>query len=359
MLSAEERTRYDRHLILPEFGEAAQLKLKNAKVLVIGAGGLGCPALLYLAAAGVGTIGIVDGDNIEESNLQRQVLFGSEDIGKSKAEVAAEKLSKQNPFVSIDAIPEFLTTANAIVLFSEYDVILDGTDNFATRYLCNDAAVICNKPLIHGSIFKFEGQVSVFNYKNGSTYRCLFPEPPALGSVPSCSEIGVIGVLPGIIGNYQAMETIKVITGIGEPLTGKLLCINTLNNTQQILEFDRNETHASISELLESYEIFCGFNPLVKEISFKEAQILLNKENSQLIDVREADEFKNHNVGGKNLPLSTFETNQIHEGSTPIFICQKGGRSLKAAQLFSVGLNRKAFSVTGGIDGLSEEIAAL
>ncbi len=350
MLSPEERQRYDRHLILPEFGEEAQLKLKNAKVLVIGAGGLGCPALLYLTAAGVGTIGIIDGDIVDESNLQRQVLFASRDIGKKKAEIAAQKLSKQNQFVHFKVYSELLTNQNALALFEQYDVIVDGTDNFATRYLCNDAAVICNKPLVHGSIFKFEGQVSVFNYQNGPTYRCLFPEPPSAGTVPSCSEIGVIGVLPGIVGNYQALETIKVITGVGSALSGKLLCINTLNNSQQILEFDRDETLATVSRLLDSYEVFCGFNPLIKEITFDEAQLLLEGKNHQLIDVRETQEFNNHNIGGKNLPLSSLHPDQITELSTPIFICQKGVRSLRAAQLFSETTNKNAFSIVGGID---------
>ena len=350
MLNSVEKERYDRHLILPEFGEAAQLKLKKSKVLVVGAGGLGCPALLYLTAVGVGTIGIIDGDKVDVSNLQRQVLFNTSDVGANKAEVAADRLRLQNDLIKIKAYPFLLTNNNALDLFSEYDVIVDGTDNFATRYLCNDAAVIANKPLIHGSIFKFEGQVSVFNYENGPTYRCLFPEPPSPNSVPSCSEIGVLGVLPGIIGNYQALETIKVITDIGEPLSGKLLCINTLNNSQQVLEFEKDPVHSQVEQLQDNYEHFCGFNPLVKEISYSEAELLLHSADYRLVDVREIDEYENYNIGGLNLPLSTSNFERSNQSQTPVFICQKGIRSKNAANLFSENLDRISYSIVGGID---------
>jgi len=354
MLNSAEKERYDRHLTLPEFGEKAQLKLKNAKVLVVGAGGLGCPVLLYLAAVGVGCIGIIDGDVVDVSNLQRQVLFNTSDIGIKKAEVAAIRLQLQNDLIKIKSYPFLLTNNNALDLFSEYDVIVDGTDNFATRYLCNDAAVISKKPLIHGSIFKFEGQVSVFNYQNGPTYRCLFPEPPSQGSVPSCSEIGVLGILPGIIGSYQALETIKVITGVGEPLSGKLLCINTLNNSQQVLEFEKDPEHSKVGQLLDNYERFCGLNALVKEISYTAAKLLLDAPDYQLIDVREMTEYENYNIGGLNLPLSTWDFEFSNQLKTPIFICQKGIRSKNAAQQFSKNLNQHSYSIVGGIEDIKK-----
>lgn len=352
MLSTEEKKRYDRHIILPEFGEEAQQKLKDATVLVVGAGGLGCPVLLYLTAAGVGTIGIIDGDIVDESNLQRQVLFGTNDIGLNKASTAAKKLKLQNPFVEFITYPENLSEKNALSIFEAFDVIVDGSDNFATRYLCNDAAVICDKPLVHGSIFKFEGQVSVFNYLNGPTYRCLFPEPPAAGSVPSCSEIGVLGVLPGIIGNYQALETIKVITKIGNVLSGKLFCINTLNNSQQILEFDKNPDTATVSELLDNYSYFCGLSDLIEEINYTKAKDLMATNKFQLIDVREPAEYEAHNMGGKNHPLSSFDTKDIDIALTPIFLCAKGQRSKNAAQAFSITTNQKAYSIVGGINNI-------
>ena len=229
MLSKAEIKRYARHLILPEIGEEGQLKLKQAKILVIGTGGLGCPVLHYLCAAGAGTIGIIDGDKVEESNLQRQILFSSCDVGKQKADVAKEKLSGQNPLIKITAYCQLLTANNALEVITEYDIVIDGSDNFATRYLVNDACVILNKILVFGSIFKFEGQVSVFNYQNGPTYRCLYPEPPSHGEIPNCAEAGVLGVLPGICGTLMANEVIKIITGTGKVLSGELLAFDALN----------------------------------------------------------------------------------------------------------------------------------
>src|ERR1035437_2494874 len=227
-MTTEEKRRYARHIILPEIGLEGQQKLKQAKVLVVGAGGLGCPVLQYLTAAGVGTLGIIDFDTVDESNLQRQVLYSTEDIGKHKAAIAKEKLEKQNPDINLVSHVAHLTSANALEIISQYDIVVDGSDNFATRYLVNDACVILNKVLVFGSIFKFEGQVSVFNYKGGPTYRCLYPEAPAEGDVPNCAEIGVLGVLPGIVGTLQANEVIKIITGIGDILSGKLLTLDAL-----------------------------------------------------------------------------------------------------------------------------------
>jgi molybdopterin/thiamine biosynthesis adenylyltransferase len=241
MLNQEENKRYNRHVILDQVGLEGQLKLKAAKVLVIGAGGLGCPVLQYLTAAGVGTIGIIDFDTIDLSNLQRQILFTKNDLGKNKAEVAAQRLKQLNDQVKFKAYPERLTTKNALELFSAYDLIIDGTDNFSTRYLVNDAAVLTNKPLVYGSIYKFEGQVAVFNYENGATYRCLFPVPPKAGTVKNCSEIGVIGVLPGIIGTQQANEAIKIIVGIGKPLSGQLLIYDALKASYLTVGIQRSE----------------------------------------------------------------------------------------------------------------------
>ena len=222
--------RYSRHIILSEIGQIGQDRISNTKVLVIGAGGLGCPILQYLTAAGVGTIGIIDFDVVELSNLQRQVLFGTSSLGKNKAIAAKARLEDLNDSISIIAYPEPLTYQNAIALFNQYNIIVDGSDNFETRYLVNDACIITNKPLVFGAIYKFEGQVSVFNYQNGPSYRCLFPTPPKKDSVPNCSEIGVLGVLPGIIGSMQANEVLKIILGLGNSLSGKLLCYNALTS---------------------------------------------------------------------------------------------------------------------------------
>ncbi|MEO8086626.1 MAG: HesA/MoeB/ThiF family protein [Bacteroidota bacterium] len=246
-LSKEELIRYSRHLSLKEFGLDAQLRLKQAKVLVVGAGGLGCPALLFLTAAGTGKIGIVDFDIVETSNLQRQVLFTESDIGKSKAEVAVEHLRKRNSFVEIESFNQKLSLESAMQLFPAYDLILDCTDNFTARYAINDACVLLDKPFVYGSIFKFEGQVSLFNAKNtsgiyGPTYRCLFPIPPEAGTVPSCEEAGVIGFLPGLIGTLQAAEAIKWISGIGGSLSGKLLSVNSLTLQFDLFDVERNET---------------------------------------------------------------------------------------------------------------------
>ena len=289
MLSKEEKKQYHRHLILDQIGESGQLKLKQAKVLVIGAGGLGCPVLQYLTAAGVGTIGIIDGDRVESSNLQRQILFTVNDVAQFKAQVAAQKLSELNPFIQFNIILEYLSTQNAIELFQQYDIIVDGTDNFPTRYLTNDAAVLTGKPLVSASIFKFQGQLSVFNYKGSGTYRCLFPEAPPEGAVPSCSQVGVLGVLPGILGSLQANEALKIILELGDILQNKLLCINTLTLEQQILCFAKNSA-IQISKLEQDYSLVCGeISPDILSISAKE--FLENKSAYQLLDVRTKNEY--------------------------------------------------------------------
>lgn len=329
MLSNNEKKFYSRHLLLDNIGREGQEKLKQAKVLVIGAGGLGCPILQYLTAAGVGTIGIVDGDTVEVSNLQRQILYTIEDVGKLKAKCAANRLNLQNPYVKINVYQEFLTTKNAIEIFSDYDIIVDGSDNFQTRYLCNDAAVITNKPLVFGSIFKFEGQVTVFNYNNGPTYRCLYPVPPNHGSVPSCSDIGVLGVLPGIIGNYQANETLKIILGIGEVLSGKLLTFNALTMSQVMFNFNKNKT-LKITALESDYDVFCGVLKADSELTLE--QVNANLEMYNLLDVREDWEREQYHINGEHIPLNLLPERygEINTNRPIVVYCKSGIRSKRA-----------------------------
>ncbi len=361
MLNAEEKSRYHRHLILQGFGEVAQEKLKRASVLVIGAGGLSCPALLYLTAAGVGRIGIMDDDRVEISNLQRQILFSSESVGRNKAQAAAEELRKRNPFIELAPIPERLTTKNALKLFGEFDIILDGTDNFSSRYLINDAAVLSRKPVVYGSIFKFEGQLSVFNYQNGATYRCLFPDPPAAGTVPNCAEIGVIGVLPGIIGTQQANEVIKIITGIGEPCSGKLVLYNSLKAEYTSVTISRNDdavekvrNNASLFEQMD-YALFCGetsTNPRY-EIDLVEFKRLLADGHITVLDVREPSELPELSYPKKiqiSLRILPENTSKIPSLEQVVVICQSGKRSLAALRLLKDEYNfRNLVSLKGGI----------
>lgn len=356
MLNKEEIARYSRHLLLPEIGMAGQEKIKNAKILIIGAGGLGCPALQYLTAIGIGVIGIIDFDKVDESNLQRQILYSTDDIGKLKTEAAVSKLYKQNPFVKINSYPVRLTNKNALKFFSEYDLIIDGTDNFATRYLVNDACVLMNKPLIYGSIYKFDGQVSVLNYTDssrtsGPTYRCLFPTPPISGSVPNCSEIGVLGILPGIIGTLQATEAIKIITGIGEPLSGKLLLVDALAMNFQTIEIVRNNEWINSApknreEFLQTdYEYFCGNKNIefetkpdsVHSISAHELKsIIENNPEIQLLDVRELYEQPQINeLKDIQIPLGDIpnQTHLISKNKKVIVFCKSGLRSKHAIEI--------------------------
>ena len=347
-LNTEEIKRYARHLILPEIGIEGQQKLKQAKVLVIGAGGLGCPVLQYLIAAGVGTIGIVDFDRVEESNLQRQILYSTGDIGKYKVEVAKEKLSKQNPFVKIITYCQLLTATNALEIISNYEIIVDGSDNFATRYLVNDACVILNKSLVFGSIFKFQGQLSVFNYKGGPTYRCLYPEPPADGEIPNCAEIGVMGVLPGIIGALQANEVIKIIVGVGEVLSGKLLTFDSLTVQFNTFDIAVNPENIKINKLID-YELFCGS---IKEITAEELkQKIKLKEDFQLIDVREKTEYQIKNIGGILIPLGNLANNfdKINADKEIIVHCAGGVRSKKAVRLLMEQGFKKVYSLKNGL----------
>jgi molybdopterin/thiamine biosynthesis adenylyltransferase/rhodanese-related sulfurtransferase len=352
-MTNEEQKRYNRHIILPEIGIEGQEKLKKSSVFVIGAGGLGCPVLLYLAAAGVGKIGIADFDVVDESNLQRQVLYTKEDIGLSKAEQAKKRLQLLNPFIKIEAHKIKISRENILELLKEYDIVVDGSDNFATRYLVNDACIILNKSLVFGSIFKFEGQVSVFNYKEGPTYRCLYPEPPKDGEVPNCSEIGVIGVLPGIVGTLQANEVIKIITGAGNVLSGKLLMFDALSMNFNSISFKATPENRNIKELID-YEVFCGVAETnTNQISAKELKLKMEKENTfQLIDVRNEEEFERFNIGGKLIPLSELEgrINEILLDAEVVLICQSGKRSEKAAEILKKYKFSKLYNLTGGLN---------
>lgn len=360
MLNDKEKYRYSRHLLLDKVGERGQQKLKAAKVLVIGAGGLGCPVLQYLTAAGVGTIGIIDFDKVDETNLQRQILFTINDIGKNKAIAAKERLEQFNQFVKFDVYAEKLTAKNALSIFKHYDVVVDGTDNFSTRYLVNDACVITQKPLVYGAIYKFEGQVSVFNYKNGPSYRCLFPEPPKPGSVPSCSDVGVIGVLPGIIGTQQANEALKIILEIGTLLSGKLLMYDALQSSFTTLKVNRSEEQ--ITKVLNSkndfenndYDLFCGIKPveLKGEITSSELKKMLENEILQLLDVREEwEQPKIENYEVLNIPLNQIPASlvQIDKTKKTVVICQHGVRSLKAIEFLKVNGFNNLINLTGGM----------
>lgn len=337
MLTDKEKLRYNRQMILPELGEIGQNKLKTAKVLVVGAGGLGCPALQYLSAAGVGTIGVIDDDSVDISNLHRQIMYNEGDIGKQKVLCIKEKLVQANPHVEIRSYPERLTVENALEIIEQYDIVLDGSDNFATRYLVNDTCVILKKPFVYGAIFQFEGQVSVFNYNNSPTYRCLFPEPPAEGTMPSCSEAGVIGILPGIIGSFQASEVIKMITGIGEPLAGQLFMIDLRTNSSNTIRFKANPENLLINQLKENYnDATCSVKGAISEIDAVELKAWLEEDNNaiQLIDVREKHEFEAKNIGGENLPLSSFGQylTQIKATKKTVVCCQSGTRSKVAME---------------------------
>ena len=344
--------RYSRHIILSEIGQEGQDKLSKAKVLVIGAGGLGCPVLQYLTAAGIGTLGIMDFDVVEMSNLQRQVLFGTSSLGENKAEAAKKRLEDLNDSISIIAYPEKLTHKNAINLFNQYDIIVDGSDNFATRYLVNDASVITNKPLVFGAIYKFEGQVSVFNYNNGPSYRCLFPTSPEKGAVPNCSEIGVLGVLPGIIGTMQANEVLKIILGLGQPLSGKLLCYNALNS--QTITLNINRSTSEIETILGKKDSF--HTQYIKEICEIEIDTIsiaevINQTNIQIIDVRETHETpKVKGLEVISIPLSKLETQleKINPEKKKVIFCQSGIRSKKAVSILKSHEINNCYSINEG-----------
>ena len=347
VFTKEEYARYNRHIIIPGFGLEAQQKLKAARVLVIGSGGLGSPVLLYLAAAGVGTIGIVDFDVVDDSNLQRQVLFGVDSIGQPKVEAARKRIEALNPYINIKVYNTHLNSQNALDILRDYDVIADGTDNFPTRYLVNDAAVLLGKPNVYASIFQFEGQVSVFNYRDangilGPNYRDLYPTPPPPGLVPSCAEGGVLGVLPGIIGSLQALEVIKVITGVGETLSGRFYIFDALNFESRTFTIKPrvdnpiSGENPTITGLID-YEQFCGMRAVeekpLREITAKELyDWQVTGEPFQLIDVREPHEYAIVNIGGELIPLGTVtdKSDLIDRDKKVVVHCKMGGRSAKA-----------------------------
>lgn len=315
---------------------------------MIGAGGLGCPVLQYLAAAGTGEIGIIDHDVVDESNLHRQILYSNSDVGKKKASVAKAKLLALNPFVAVNDYPERLTVKNAPSLFSIYDLIIDGSDNFPTRYLVNDICMELKKPLVFGSIFKFEGQVSVFNYQDGPSYRDIFPDPPAEGEVPNCAEIGVIGVLPGIIGLYMVNEAIKIICGIGETLSGKLMSINALDNSINIFKVEKAN---SIGKNAPKNTV--KSSPDVSEINMDKLDAWLAQSPDEvcLIDVREEHEFEAYNIGGQNIPLSDIadEVKKFPLNKKLVFCCQSGQRSKMAVNLARDIYTGELYSLKNGL----------
>ncbi len=349
MLHRDELKRYNRQIILPELGLAGQEKLKAAKVLMIGAGGLGCPVLQYLVAAGVGNIGIVDDDVVDDSNLHRQILYSTADVGKKKAIVAAEKLKVLNQHVELTAYPERLTPVNAANLIHQYNLIIDGSDNFNTRYLVNDTCVDLNKTLVFGSIFKFEGHVSVFNYNEGPDYRSIFPDQPGNDEVPNCAEIGVIGVLPGIIGTYMANEAIKIICGIGEILSGKLLTMNALDNSVHIFQFKKSNVKNRQVET----PIIKANHDAYHEIGMDELVTLLTQTPDEvcLVDVREPYEYEDFNIGGVNIPLYDLIDNidRLPVDKKIVFCCQTGQRSKLAITLLKDDFKGNMLSLKNGV----------
>jgi adenylyltransferase/sulfurtransferase len=370
-LSKDEILRYSRHLIMPEVAMQGQQKLKAARVLLIGAGGLGSPLAMYLTAAGVGTLGLVDYDVVEYSNLQRQIIHSTPDVGRKKLDSAADKLKNINPFVNLRTFDTRLSSANAMELFREFDIIADGTDNFPTRYLVNDACVLSGKPNVYGSIFRFEGQASVFAAKEGPCYRCLYPDPPPPGLVPSCAEGGVLGILPGLVGVTQATEVVKLILGMGEPLVGRLLLIDALGMKFRELKLHKNPdcpvcgAHPTVTHLID-YNGFCGIRgeekPVgngVPEIQVEELKRRLDaREDLLLVDVREPHEYQICNLSGYLIPLNDLPR-RVHEldSSREIVVhCKMGARSAKAvAFLHHMGF-RKVVNLAGGIIAWADRV---
>lgn len=374
LFTREELARYNRHIIIPGFGMEAQRKLKNARVLVIGSGGLGSPVLLYLAAAGVGTLGIVDFDVVDDSNLQRQVLFGVESVGKPKVEAASQRLKALNPHLNIRLHNTHINSSNALDIIRDYDVVADGTDNFPTRYLVNDACVLLGKPNVYASIFQFDGQVSVFNQADangnrGPNYRDLYPTPPPPGLVPSCAEGGVLGVLPGIIGSMQASEVIKVITGVGETLSGRFFTFDALQFETRTFRIRKRPDNPisgenpTITELID-YEQFCGMRAVeekpLKEITAKELyDMQVRGEQFQLIDVREPHEYDIVNIGGELIPLATVGGNadRVTRDKPVVIHCKMGGRSAKAIRELEEKFGfDNLYNLKGGILSYIDEV---
>jgi len=373
-LNNDEILRYSRHLIMPEVGMEGQQRLKAARVLCIGAGGLGSPLALYLGAAGVGTLGIVDFDVVDYTNLQRQIIHSTADVGRKKLESAAEKLKGINPFLNIKTFETKLISENAIDLFRDFDIIADGTDNFPTRYLVNDACVLSGKPNVYGSIFRFEGQASVFATKDGPCYRCLYPEPPPPGLVPSCAEGGVLGILPGLVGVIQATEVIKLIIGKGDPLIGRLLLVDALGMRFRELKLRKNPdcpacgTHPTITKLID-YNQFCGIRgeesqekpveAAIPEIQVEELKRRLDAgEDVFVLDVREPHEYNICNIGGYLIPLNDLpkRVNELDSSRDIVAHCKMGGRSAKAVQFLRQAGFQKVHNLKGGILAWADRI---
>ena len=371
-LSNDEIARYSRHLILPEVGMEGQRKLKAAKVLMVGAGGLGAPLGLYLAAAGIGRIGIVDFDTVDVSNLQRQVIHGTSDLGRKKLDSAADRMLDINPNLTVDKFELALTSDNALDIIKGYDLVVDGTDNFPTRYLVNDACVLSRKPNVYGSIFRFEGQATLFAYQDGPCYRCLYPEPPPPGLVPSCAEGGVLGILPGLIGVVQATEAVKLILGIGETLKNRLLLYDALGMKFRELKLrkDRNcpvcGDHPTVTRLIDYHE-FCGMTPQQTSpvptsdaIEPTEVKMKLDRgDDFDFIDVREPHEYQIARIPGARLiPLGELpkRMNELDRGSEIVMHCKAGGRSQQAVDLLKQNGFRKVRNMTGGILAWSDKV---
>ena len=376
-LSNEEVARYSRHLIMPEVAMEGQKKLKNARVLTIGAGGLGAPLAMYLAAAGVGTIGIVDFDVVDESNLQRQIIHGTSDVGRPKLESARDRIKDINPNVNVEVFGEALSSENALDIFKDFDIIVDGTDNFPTRYLVNDACVLLGKPNVYGSIFRFEGQASVFWAEEGPCYRCLYPEPPPPGLVPSCAEGGVLGILPGQIGIIQATETVKLILGAGETLIGRLLLYDALGMSFREMKLRKDPDcpvcgqNPTVTELID-YEEFCGIPQAtqaeqeaansVREISVSDLKAKLdNGEDVTVLDVREQHEYEVANLGegvARLIPLGDLPNRipELDKDENFAIHCKSGARSARAVKLLQEAGFENVYNVKGGINAWSEEI---
>lgn len=374
-LSNEETLRYARHLILPEVGKKGQLKLKQSRVLVVGAGGLGSPVSLYLAAAGVGTLGLVDFDTVDATNLQRQIIHGTSDLGRPKIDSAAETLADVNPYIEIETHRARLTSDNAMEIIGQYDLVVDGTDNFQTRYLVNDACVLLGKPYVYGSVFRFEGQNAVFATDGGPCYRCLFAEPPPPGMVPSCAEGGVLGVVPGIVGTIQALEAIKLILGLGDTLAGRLLIFDAARLRFRELKLKRDPEcpicgdHPTISELID-YEQFCGLTTTEQndnmasdsDISVLELKERLDKnEDLQIVDVREPHEWDIGNLGPQGarlIPLGELanRVGDIDPDREVVVYCRSGARSGRAAEYLRGQGFHHVRNLEGGILAWSDEI---
>jgi len=372
-LSRDEILRYSRHLLIPEVGLEGQRKLKNSSALIIGTGGLGSPVSLYLAAAGIGRIGLVDYDVVDSSNLQRQVIHGTSTVGKLKVESARAKLLDLNPDIQIDVYNEPYTSENALRIAKDYDIILDGTDNFPTRYLTNDVAVFLGKPNVYASIYRFDGQVSVFYAKEGPCYRCLFPEPPPPGLVPSCAEGGVLGVLPGTIGTIQATEALKVLLGIGEPLIGKLLLYNALDMSFDFVKLKKNPKcrvcgpNADIKELID-YEEFCGVPSHDHEegsageswdITVQELAERVKTNHLKLVDVREPHELEISRLpNATNTPLGQLAArlSELDSAEDMVLFCKSGARSTRALELLTSAGFKKVKNLKGGINAWAREV---